>query len=258
MLENDLYSQLKAIWQDLEAQTNSHPPLSFLENLKDFPLSDSQRSVFAIFNFKTFRPEYFSENCLQVLGYSHQDPMTHGSMFFLTHLSPEHKKVPIIQSQWLLDCLQQIPFEEKVNMRLANCGMQFSHPQKKYIRLLFQHQFYDVDENRNPVRALVTITDVSHLLKNDSVWFRLQYGNDVKKVKTYDFQTHKALDEGMISKREKDILSLIAQGKDATAISKELFISINTVNNHRQNMLNRLNVKDTTALIQICHFCGII
>lgn len=258
MLESNLYSQLKAIWQDLEAKTDSQLPLSFLESLKDFPLSDSQRSVFAIFNFKTFKPEYFSENSIHVLGYSHEEPMTHGSMFFLTHLSPEHQKVPIIQSQWLLGCLEQIPLEEKVNMRMVNCGMQFYHPQKKYIRLLLQHQFYDVDENRNPLRALVTITDVSHLLKNDSVWFRLQYGSDEKKVKTYDYQTHTALNEGMISKREKDVLNLIAQGKDATTISKELFISINTVNNHRQNMLNRLNVKDTTALIQICHFCGII
>jgi DNA-binding CsgD family transcriptional regulator len=37
-----------------------------------------------------------------------------------------------------------------------------------------------------------------------------------------------------------------------------LFISPNTVNNHRQNMLNRLGVRDTTALVQLCKTCGII
>jgi DNA-binding CsgD family transcriptional regulator len=62
----------------------------------------------------------------------------------------------------------------------------------------------------------------------------------------------------MVSERERAVLKLIAQGKDAVEIGKELFISPNTVNNHRQNMLNRLGVKDATALVQICRMCGII
>jgi DNA-binding CsgD family transcriptional regulator len=231
---------------------------SYLETLLNLPISGSHRSVIALFNLKTFKPEFVSKNCEEILGYSHEEPMQHGIMFFFEHLSPEHSKILMMQSQWLKTNLDQIPFEDKVNLRTAYCGMQFSHPKKQWIRLLIQHNFYEVNEERNPIRTFSTMTDVTHLMKNDNVWFRLQYGADNPRVRTYDFKSEITSNNDMISDREKEILLLIAQGQDAVEIGKSLFISPNTVNNHRQNMLNRLGARDATALIQICSSCGII
>ena len=61
----------------------------------------------------------------------------------------------------------------------------------------------------------------------------------------------------ILSVREKEILRLIIEGKSTNEIALELFISRTTVNNHRQNMLNRVGVKDTTGLIILMKLCGI-
>ena len=52
-----------------------------------------------------------------------------------------------------------------------------------------------------------------------------------------------------LSKREVEILELMAQGKKSDWIAAELFISKNTVDNHRKNMLQKLEVSNVAELI---------
>ncbi|MCX8534275.1 response regulator transcription factor [Chryseobacterium luquanense] len=49
-----------------------------------------------------------------------------------------------------------------------------------------------------------------------------------------------------LSLREKEILKMIQQGKKSKEIAEILFISINTVNRHRQNILEKMRVSNTT------------
>jgi DNA-binding CsgD family transcriptional regulator len=51
---------------------------------------------------------------------------------------------------------------------------------------------------------------------------------------------------GFLSVREKEILKMIQDGKRSKEISELLFISINTVNRHRQNILEKLRVGNMT------------
>ncbi|MDE6267376.1 MAG: LuxR C-terminal-related transcriptional regulator [Muribaculaceae bacterium] len=48
--------------------------------------------------------------------------------------------------------------------------------------------------------------------------------------------------EAILSKREKEILNLIKEGKPSKHIANTLNISIHTVNRHRQNILSKLSV----------------
>lgn len=45
------------------------------------------------------------------------------------------------------------------------------------------------------------------------------------------------------------ILRLIGTGLSNVAISEKLFISKKTVDSHRQNLLHKLNVKNTAGLV---------
>jgi len=51
---------------------------------------------------------------------------------------------------------------------------------------------------------------------------------------------------GFLSVREKEILKMIQDGKRSKEIAELLFISINTVNRHRQNILEKLRVGNMT------------
>ena len=51
---------------------------------------------------------------------------------------------------------------------------------------------------------------------------------------------------------------LIAAGKSTKEVAAELFISTDTVSQHRKNMIRKMMAKDTSSLIHLCKICEII
>lgn len=51
------------------------------------------------------------------------------------------------------------------------------------------------------------------------------------------------------TKREKQILQYIAKGKTTSQIANELFLSPLTIETHRRNMMQKLDVKNAIELI---------
>lgn len=64
--------------------------------------------------------------------------------------------------------------------------------------------------------------------------------------------------QDIFSKRELDVLKLLLKGLESKQIAEKLFISSNTVDNHRKNMIRRLDARDTTALVQVTKYLGIL
>lgn len=62
----------------------------------------------------------------------------------------------------------------------------------------------------------------------------------------------------MITKRESEILKLIADGLTNPEIAEKLFISSFTVDSHRKNLLLKFNAKNTATLIKIVVSKGVI
>ncbi|PQJ09074.1 hypothetical protein CJD36_021085 [Flavipsychrobacter stenotrophus] len=67
----------------------------------------------------------------------------------------------------------------------------------------------------------------------------------------------KAINE-FFSKREKEVLELMAKGFLSKDIAKELFITEKTVESHRRNMVQKAKVKNTMELISLAISRGII
>lgn len=64
--------------------------------------------------------------------------------------------------------------------------------------------------------------------------------------------------EPLITRRESEILKLIADGFTNQEIADKLFISASTVDSHRKNLLIKFNAKNTAALVKIALSKGII
>jgi two-component system, NarL family, nitrate/nitrite response regulator NarL len=56
-----------------------------------------------------------------------------------------------------------------------------------------------------------------------------------------------------LTRREKEILALLAEGFTSNDIANKLFLSAYTVDTHRKNMLQKFNVHNTQALLKIVH-----
>ena len=82
---------------------------------------------------------------------------------------------------------------------------------------------------------------------------------EVSKGREYvSFSVAEALKKSMpndqlpvLTKREKEILEMIAEGLTNHEIAARLFLNSTTIDSHRKNMLTKFNVKNTAALIKI-------
>lgn len=73
-----------------------------------------------------------------------------------------------------------------------------------------------------------------------------------------DNETNTCIELTMLSKRELEISKLLGRGLVSEQIAELLFISINTVNTHRQNILRKLKLVDTTELLNFLKIYRII
>lgn len=98
-----------------------------------------------------------------------------------------------------------------------------------------------------------------YVLKNADKEELLEAIHEVNKGKTYlSFEAGQAMRKDntsnkqipLLTRREKEILCLIAEGYTNPQIAEKIFLSPFTVDSHRKNLLAKLNVKNTASLIR--------
>lgn len=105
-----------------------------------------------------------------------------------------------------------------------------------------------------------------YLLKNSSEEEILQAVTEVMEGKTFlGFEVADILknsgfshDKPMLTRRESEVLKLIADGFTNQEIADKLFISSQTVDSHRKNLLMKLNARNTAALVKIAISQGLL
>ena len=83
----------------------------------------------------------------------------------------------------------------------------------------------------------------------------LYLGQEISETVVADYIKHRGVaDEKTplesLSKREREILQLIVEGKTSTEISQLLFISPKTVDTYKSRLMNKLDIKDLPSLIR--------
>lgn len=80
---------------------------------------------------------------------------------------------------------------------------------------------------------------IESVARGGSWWFRLEQLSQAQAT------------QGMIlTRREKEVLKLIADGLTNQEIADRLFVSASTVDSHRKNLISKLHVKNTAALVR--------
>ncbi len=76
------------------------------------------------------------------------------------------------------------------------------------------------------------------------------FGSEVQKILA-DSVSQESKDLPKLTRRETHILRLIAEGKTTNTIAEELFISPLTVETHRRNLMQKMEVSNAASLIKI-------
>ncbi|WP_223150993.1 LuxR C-terminal-related transcriptional regulator [Flavobacterium ajazii] len=224
-------------FDDLTNSIISTGPFSFyIIDFFDMSLSHISPSLFEMHNFS---PETITFN--DILGAIHPDDIEF-----------------VIKAEAFLTTF----FQEKIGReKLLNYKISYSHRARlengEYA--LFNHQaiMLTMDDNGGYGKSLNIHTRIDHLSNFNTYKISLIGLNGEPSFMNLSLEEeNQVLTE--FSKREIDIIKLIANGLNNTEIAEKLFISPLTVKKHRNNILTKSESKNTAQLIKNCIIQGII
>lgn len=80
--------------------------------------------------------------------------------------------------------------------------------------------------------------------------------NIIAKIKDSEDGAVDALD--ILTSRQRNILQLVAEGHSTKDIAEKLFLSVKTIEAHRANIMDRLNIRDVPGLVRFSIRVGLI
>ena len=204
------------------------------------------------------RYDFVSKNFEYATGLNRQLFIENGIRAYLNSIHPEEIQLWL---QVVNECLQ-FYLENYTKEQLSRLEFQYNYRLQvgngRFLNILEKHVNLLCSDEGRPIVGMGHFTvfgDGEALPIRASIRF-LNANNEYETVfhKVYGA----SLLEEKISPRERDILRLVALGDDNKTIADKLFISSNTVRTHRQNLLNKIEAKNSTDLVVQCIRNGII
>jgi DNA-binding CsgD family transcriptional regulator len=153
-----------------------------------------------------------------------------------------------------LQFLYKQPVENRKDFRMIH-EFRIRNDHDEWIRLTVQNDILELDKKGNPWLDL-KLWDFAPIQDLESPG-RFVLRNKLTGETLFAIEGKKS-DEPGISVREKEVLGLIANGMRSKEIADKLFISANTVNNHRRNLIEKLNVSNSSEAVRLAAKLGII
>lgn len=246
-MEFIIYDEAKKIWQAISEGSSDHSlevELKIHKRLMNtFHLGDY---YYFIFNNLDASIEYISENMTSVLGYQ---PEEFTVPFMVEKIHPEDRIFFLNFEATKVEFFDQLSPERCLRYKVRY-DYRLQHAEGHYLRILQQSVCAQVSDTAGrPLRALGMHTDITHLKPEGKpmLSFIGMEGEpsyvDVKPKQAFTPQKE------VLTLREKEILSLLIDGKNSQQISEELFISIHTVNTHRKNILAKAQANSSSELV---------
>jgi len=244
---SSFYLTAKKIWDNVVTNNTSNPvvlkqQLELHKRLLN--IFQVGRHYHMIFNVYHAELEYISDGITDVLGY---EPGEMNAMLFLNLIHPDDKPYFLSFESRTADFFPKVPFEKRGLYKYQH-DYRIKTKSNKYVRLLHQILPIEFDEN-NIYRSLVLHTDISHIksegvpclsiigLEGEPSYYNIQDAEPF--TKSFD----------VFTRREREILNCIVEGKSSKEIAQQLFISLNTVSTHRKNILAKAGVKNPLDLV---------
>jgi DNA-binding CsgD family transcriptional regulator len=196
---------------------------------------------------------FISPNFKNLFGCSIDENMNPENDFMDELIHPDELPILLNLQQRAFDYVFNLPFGEQADYKhIAEFRM--LGISGEYIRVTCQYQSLETTESGDPI-LLLGVVDISpdQDLKSP-VKFRLV------NFKTGNIVHIPIVDNPNISltKREKEVLQMADGGLMSKEISDKLFISIHTVNRHRQNILEKMKVENLSAAISYAKKLGLL
>jgi DNA-binding CsgD family transcriptional regulator/PAS domain-containing protein len=190
-----------------------------------------------------------------LLGVQREQALNEGPEYFYREMHPEDLPVVLDTVTRTLRFLYNLPLGERKNYRLS-FDFRIRRADGRLVRLLQQIVVLELDRRGN-IWLILAVNDLVHDGSLETPAARslrhLQNG------KYYLFApTEEAAGSMQLSPREIEVLGLVAVGMVSREIADRLCISVATVNNHRQHILEKTGAKNSAEAVRYAAELGIL
>jgi DNA-binding CsgD family transcriptional regulator len=249
---NPLLEQISNIQKDIYAQEIGGTVDVRDGYINEFSASDN--SIRIIFDHANFKNLHISNNIEALWGYPIDEFYNLSMATFFKLFDTEHQEFPAKWLKWAFEI--QPKLGTSFNGKQAMCGIKAIRKDGELMRLLIRQSALETNEKGIPTISAFTIDNITHLIKSDFYWGRMECGSEKKQHHHFLSNDGKNKATDVFNEKEKEVIRLLAHGKESKEIGTLLFMSSHTVDNYRRKMITKAGLKDTTALIQICKMIG--
>ena len=224
-----------------------------LSNLKT--LADIENRAISIYDLN--RKEFLLkvDKHIELLGYDNTDDINVNNVDnYHLMIHPDDINILYDSEIKMYNFLKPIQSDEKKDYKLVY-DYRVRNKNGLYIRFLHQLMLYELDKFYNSWIMLI-LSDVISAYPDNEKPRRFLINIKTKKICLFNDELN--IKTFLLTNREKEIIELIAQGFDSKTISDRLYISVNTVNNHRQHILQKTSTKNITQAITYFKCIGLL
>lgn len=204
-----------------------------------------QKSYYFIINHHSLTMEFVSKEVEDIMGYH---PSELDVLFMNGKLHPDDRPWFLAIGKSVIDFFSHLAVEKLMKYKVIY-DIRFRKKNGEYVRILYQGILLEHDENGKFLRTLNVHTDITYLKKEGRpvLSFIGMDGEPSYRDVTSNNIFIERKEE--LTRREKQVLKLLIEGKLSKEISSILKISKQTVDTHRKNMLHKKELKNTGELI---------
>lgn len=208
---------------------------------------------FYITDMEALNNIYVHPNIEHVLGYTPDDFYELKMIYNIVHPNDETFVLAYTFKTIEYSRKSETQLKDKTNW-VFSLTFRLMHKKGHYIWVERHVSCYRCDKLNNMVYAISFYSDVTHLKKNNLIDYNFIVDEDIpfdinNLLKKHQFPA--------FSKREIQIIHLIAEGLTARQIANQLFISLDTATTHRKNILHKANATNCAQLVKFAIKHGI-
>jgi DNA-binding CsgD family transcriptional regulator len=217
-----------------------------------------------LLDYATRKYIYVDEACFDLLGYNANYFLETGLDNYLNKWHPQD--FDLLNRKVAPDCLnffRTMAAEKCVNI-VYSYNYRMCNAKNEYVTLLQPSSYIASDVQGLPAGMIGVVFDITHFKPDLSIVHTIEetvrYNGSLVNNLLFK-KVHPILESWelrLISTREMEILKYMAAGQSSKQMADRLNISINTINNHRKNMLAKTNCNSSAELMNYAAKHGLL
>lgn len=194
---------------------------------------------------------FVSDNIPQSYGIDSKRLFIYGHEPVLKIIHPGDIHYGLLVRKKIYSLLSSLSAEEKMKHKMVH-EMRVKNVRGEYIRIIEQEQVIELDKSGD-IWLMLSVIDVD-----------ASHESEITKSHLYNFETREQIFidlsdtlEEPLTNRELSVLQLMKQGLLSKEIANSLNVSINTINTHRQNILQKLKANNSIEAVNLAQRLGL-